>query len=174
MASALSSINFPPFNGNYPSMNEMLENALSNASLPFDFSELNLGNDENLSFGPSREQLSALKSEIESHGSLQSYISAALASGNQPPSLVAAALAVRDTSNHTGLNVDDTLSMLMVEPAFPSPGDGFPLETASFGPNEASNSSRSLSESRSREKTVSEERGYIGMHSPSIVEQVLE
>ena len=119
----LNAFNAP---GNSFSVEDLLQSALgnANASLPFDFARLNL-NDGSIPFDlDGHGQLNDLKEAIERAGSLEAFISSAAASGNQPPSLLAAAMAVRDTSSHMGLSIDDTISMLTSEPPNPF---SFPL-----------------------------------------------
>ena len=122
-----ASSNIPDFSENYPSMNELLQSALSdtNTNLPFNIADLNLNDDINPFNDDGRGQLDTLKAAIERSGGLDAFIRSAISNADQPPSLLAAAMAVRDTSRHMSLSVDETIAVLMSDPqnmfSFPLP-----------------------------------------------------
>jgi len=120
------SLNAPGSSGNLPSMEEFMQTVLhdANSNLPFDFANMNVNDDFNPFNLDSRSQLNDLKSAIERAGSLEAFISSAIAARDQPPSLLAAAMAVRDTSSHMGLSIEDTISVLTSDPSNPF---SFPL-----------------------------------------------
>ena len=102
-----------------PPMNEILRNALSEAglSVPPELLNQNLEHLADFPLGDyGLEHMDSLRSEIESAGGLDSYISTAMADSSQPISRVAAAMALRDTAKHMGMSLEQAMAMLSLNP----------------------------------------------------------